>query len=501
MALPPPQDLGPYQPVRMLASGAQSSVWLADSTHGELAIKVPRGQAGADALKAEIELFQRLDVPGLVRMVDVDPDGAWMAMERVDGTSLDQWARGRTDAEIIEVAVSLLKTLVALHEQGVVHGDLKPDNVMVTPQGKTSLLDLGIASLPRESRSGFKGTLGYAAPEVLRGEPATERSDLYGFGALLYRSLTGRDPFESNDPSALAYLPMVALPLPPSTWRPGLSQRIEQAVLTLLSRAPQRRPASAAKAIEILQKGAGTTPARWVLGMIEERDRLARSVVRAADGETQVVCVYGTPGSGRLTLITEAVQAARRLGLKVVQLSDIDSAFFKVSQSKRPSTVVVARAGQKRAIEVARAFLKTKTAGLVLLRSERPVPQLGDEAVQLSPPPLEPVDVSRLARHMRVDPELAERAWEHWSGHPAAILGALRSALPDYDPADDAHLSAEARQILEQLQAGPPVAVLDLASSMKLDPHSLLDHASVLVAEGRIGIERGVLSLAERPRG
>lgn len=500
MALPPPADLGPYQPVRMLASGAQSSVWLADSTHGELAVKVPRTEEGVEALKREIALFEKLDLPGLVPLVDHDPDARWMAMERIDGSPIDQWASGQSDQAIVEIARSLVEILQGLHAQGVVHGDLKPDNVLVTPQGKVYLLDLGIASLTDEARSGFRGTLGYAAPEVLQGEPATERSDLYGLGALLYRCLAQRDPFESNDPSALAYLPMVTLPLPPSTWRPGLPFDLEETVLKLLSRDPAKRPPDA-RAVETELQVIDEEPAHWVIGMEEQRDELARAVVRAADGETQVVCVYGTPGSGRRTLITEATQAARRLGMAAVELQDLDDTFFKKALSGAQPVLIVARGRQRRAVEVARALLKAKAAALMLFHSERPIPSLGDRAGHLSPPPLGPVDVSRLARHMRVDPALAEQAWLTWAGHPGAVLGALRRALPHYDPSDTEHLSSEALQILEHLEDKGPIDVHDLAERFRIDPHTLLDHCAVLLAEDRVVAEQGMISLVGASHG
>lgn len=501
MALPPPTDLGPYQATRLLSSGAQSTVWLADSPHGEVAVKVARGESNVAALKREIELIRSAPPAGLIELIDADPSGRWMAMERVRGALIAPWSDGRTESEIIPVVRQLLRQLGALHQAGIVHGDIKPSNLMVDHQGNPRILDLGVAAIESDDRKEFRGTLGYAAPEVLRGEPISARSDLYGVGAVIYRCLTQHDPFEADDPSALAYLPMVTLPLPPSSWHPGLSRRLEHIVLTLLSRDPSRRPASAERVADALDDQVDREPARWALGMRRERDRLARAVVRAADGETQVVCVYGIPGSGRRTLITEATQAARRLGLTSLHLDELDEAFFKTALDNARPFVVVGRARQRRAIEVSRAILKLHIPGLVLLHSERPVPTLGDQAMHLSPQPLEPADVARLARHLRADPALAEEAWSAWRGNPAAILGALRISLPETDPSRTDHLPAESRQILDHLNQHGTCPTLALADSFRIDAHTLLDHCAVLLAEQRIEVVENGEALRPVPLG
>lgn len=491
MPVPTPTDLGPYQATRLLSAGAQASIWLADGPHGEVAVKVARGEENIHALKREIEILRSAPSPGLVRLVDADLEDRWMAMERVRGLLIDQWAETRSDAEVVTAITGLLKIVGALHEAGIIHGDIKPGNVMIDHEDRPRLLDLGVAVMVEERARGFRGTLGYAAPEVLQGRSPSPRSDLYGVGAVLYRCLAQRDAFDAPDPAALAYLPMVGLPLPPSTWRPGLPRRLEHICLTLLSRDDGRRPASAARVNEMLEHALEGEPARWVLGMQAEREVLSQAVVGAADGESRVVCVYGPPGSGRRTLIAEASDAARRLGLKSVRLGDLTS----LPTGAQP-VLVVARARQRRASEVAKAFLKGKVPGLVLLHSERPMPGLGDAAIQLTPPPLGATDVARLARHMRVDPELAEEAWVRWAGHPSAVLGELRAALPDFDPTDRRHLSSEARQILDHVHSEGEVDVVSLAGHFRIDPHTLLDHCSALLAEGHLIVTRRGGSLA-----
>lgn len=491
MPVPTPTDLGPYQATRLLSAGAQATIWLADGPHGEVAVKVARGEENIPALKREIDILQKGPSDGLVRLIEADLEHRWMAMERVRGLLIDQWAETRSDEEIVGVMGKLLAVVQALHDDGIIHGDIKPGNVMVDQEDQPRLLDLGVAVMTNERVQGFRGTLGYAAPEVLQGRKPTVRSDLYGIGAVLYRCLAQRDAFDAPDPAALAYLPMVSLPLPPSTWRPGLSRRLEHICLTLLSRDVARRPASATRVSELLDSSLDGEPARWVLGMEAERNELARAVVGAADGESRVVCLYGPPGCGRRTLIAEASDSARRLGLKSVRLSDLQG----LPNTTQP-VLVVARGRQRRAADVAKVFLKGKIPGLVLLHSERPMPTLGDAAIHITPPPLGASDVARLARHMRVDPELAEDAWVRWAGHPAAVLGELRASLPDFDPLERDHLSSEAKQILDHVIAQGKVDVVAVSGHFRIDPHTLLDHCSALLAEGHLAVADDGASLA-----
>ena len=104
--------------------------------------------------------------------------------------------------------------------------------------------------------------------------------------------------------------------------------------------------------------------------------------------------------------------------------------------------------------------------------------------------------MAQLARHMRVDPALGEKAWTEWAGHPAAVLGTLRAGLPDFDLLDISHLPSEATQILNRVLEDGEVEVIALATHFRIDPHTLLDHCAVLLAEGRLIVTREGAALA-----
>lgn len=499
-----PAQVGPYIPQQLLATGAQATVWLGTGPTGPVALKIARGESGRRGLRREAEVLRSTSHPNLVKLVDADPDGEWIAIERIEGHVVDQWAQNRSIDEIVDVAIQIVDVLDHLHREGIVHGDVKPSNVMVTggvlsrsativpggPSGgraTAKLIDLGVAMLPGDKIEGFRGTLGYAAPELLNGRPPTPATDLYGLGALLYTALTGRTPFVAPDPAALTYLPLVSLPAPPSAFRPEIPGPLSQLLLTLLSRDPDRRPTELARVREALDKSRSALPGPPVLGMLDEREELRRAVVGASDGEPRVVVLYGVPGSGRRTLIAEAVEYARREGLPYLKGTDPQGALESLRDAGRPA-VVVMKAGHRGARQLADMVLKEGLKCLLLLHSDRPVPGLTAQgAIQLTPAPLSSQDAVRLAKVWSADVDLAEVWWRLSMGLPIAILARIRAwrrerGMPQ---GQHAHLPAESRRIYDALRMKPKMRclVVDLAAELQMQEHTLLDHAEVLFAE------------------
>lgn len=477
-------DSIPYELDLLIATGGTSEVWQARGPEGQLvALKVARDEDRRPRLRREVEILERGGVPGLPRLVASDPDGAWLAQELVDGEPLDVWADGRPVADLLAVAVELLYILRRLHRVGVLHGDLKPANVLVDGTGAPRLLDLSAVARIGGTPRRFQGTLGYTAPERLAGEPLSAATDLYGFGALLYRCLTGRVPLEATDPAAMAYLPLVTLPPPPAMWRPDLAGLLDQIVLALLTRTPARRPDDIPRLAKLLTRAGAAKPASPVLGMADERDRLRRAVVAALDGEPRAVVVYGPSGTGRRTLVTEAVEAARREGMPYLKGVRPNEALQRIAAAP-VAPVLVLRANQRGAQQLARAVLSESHPALLLLHADHPIPSLA-RAEQLTPVPLSLEDFRVLAAGAGVEGADLEAAWRGTAGLPAAARAAIgRLQATAGHEVSWGFLSREARTVLKVLREREQVLLPDLAAALELSEHAVLDHAEVLIAGG-----------------
>ncbi|MGE3881474.1 MAG: serine/threonine-protein kinase, partial [Planctomycetota bacterium] len=197
------QSFGSWRLSRLLGRGGMGEVWLAER-HGtdfaqRVAIKLPRRSLDAEGaivrFLRERALLAGLQHPGIARLLDggLTDDGLpWFAMEYVDGVAIDRFAveAALSIRERVKLVRDVADTLAAAHARGVIHRDLKPSNVLVGAEGRAVLVDFGIATAPGE-RAGAGtaafATPGYAAPEQLRGEPATTAVDVYSLARLLDR--------------------------------------------------------------------------------------------------------------------------------------------------------------------------------------------------------------------------------------------------------------------------------------------------------------------------
>jgi serine/threonine protein kinase len=210
----------------------------------------------------EAETLAALAHPNLVAVYDSGTQQGlpYLVMEYIQGESLASILQreGPVDPGTgTALAVEICKGLAYAHSRGVIHRDIKPQNLLVTPDGQVKIVDFGIARGPQSAEmtetGSVIGTAYYLAPEVAAGGGASVRSDLYSLGVVLYRLFTGRLPFEGNDPVAVAVKHRTASVPPPSSIRPGLPRHIEASLMRLLEKLPSRRYANAAAAAAALQ--------------------------------------------------------------------------------------------------------------------------------------------------------------------------------------------------------------------------------------------------------
>jgi serine/threonine-protein kinase len=222
---------GRFEVLAVLGAGGMGVVYRAHDRElrDTVALKTLRVTSADDAsleqLKAELRLARRITHRHVVRVHDFGQlDGVpFISMEYVPGVTLRELlsAGALPFAVSTRIARQVAAGLAAAHEAGVVHYDLKPENVVFEPGGSAKLMDFGLARLARREAGarGFSGTLGYAAPEVMRGAEGGGASDVFAFGVMLQELLTGQRPWSGSDPKELVHriLNDPPAPIPPAS--------------------------------------------------------------------------------------------------------------------------------------------------------------------------------------------------------------------------------------------------------------------------------------------
>ncbi len=472
-----PQETGPYRLRRCLGVGGQGQVWEATGPEGAVALKLARTLPDRARLVAAGELLERLEHPGIVRGLGHDPAGQWLAMQLVEGVPLHRWAEGRSIAARIALLAGLCEAVAYLHGEGVVHGDLKPDNVLVDNQDRPHLLDL---------TPGSGTSLGYTAPERLLRESVGPPADVYALGCLAYRLLTDQAPFSANDRAALLWMPVNTLPLPPSSLVPGIPTALEALVMSCLARTPAARPADPARLAADLRASLTTPTARPIFGMFPVRRLLRRRLVEAMEGGSPVVTVLGAPRCGRSTLIEEVLTAAATEGLAVLRPERESAADLLGRLSERPFAMRLEATGDHTA-PLCAAILEERPPGITLVRSEAPLPGLPLDGC-LQPTRLEESDIANMLEVASQFPGFAPDVHRITRGHPGVVRDyILRRGLPS-------DLSAAQRSLLSAVSTGPRSPYV-LAMRLGVGEHELLDLAEPLIERGLLEEHDGGASL------
>jgi predicted ATPase len=342
--------VGPYRILDPLGRGALSAVYRAEHLRtGRLValktVEVP-WEGAVPALRREIYALSRLRHPGIVRILDSGAEQGlpWFAMELLQGPTLRQFGRERQPlspaglAEILALLRRLSGALAYLHGEGVLHRDLKPDNVLVRPDGRPVLVDFGVmsrfaGSLSRETlevQAGAAGTLLYMAPEQIRGDLLDARADLYALGCMLYELVAGRPPFQGTA-WVVRRAQLHEEPEPLSRLVPGLPEALDSLVLRLLHKEPQERLGYATDvAAELASLGVrggwgetGPAPRPYLYrprlaGREEAWQMLERHLDRLEHGDGGLLLVGGESGVGKTRLLLELSLAARQRKVRVL---------------------------------------------------------------------------------------------------------------------------------------------------------------------------------------
>jgi serine/threonine-protein kinase len=289
----PKPQVGPYATLGFIGGGGFA--WVMAARRGdddrEVALKVLKPKYAGDKqftarFLNEAEVAGQLRHPHIIRILDVGQDGedVWFAMPRLatsleatlaDGARMDE-------ARIAATARDIGRALAFAHDTGVIHRDIKPQNILFDEGGNAILTDFGIARavagyVSTTGKQMVLGTPHYISPEQARGLPLDGRTDIYALGVTMYRAATGDLPFRSSDWYELARLHVEEPPPPPRARNPELSKAFERIILTCLAKDREERYLSASALADELEtllqagnRGMMTQTAEFAIGAVKK---------------------------------------------------------------------------------------------------------------------------------------------------------------------------------------------------------------------------------------
>jgi serine/threonine-protein kinase len=267
-----------YRLVDRIAIGGMGEVWRAhdEVILRDVAVKILKPEFMGDPgflerFRVEARHAARVDHVGIADVYDYGEGSgsAYLVMEIVSGDSLARIIEKRiklSEIEVLSIVEQTAKALHAAHEDGLVHRDIKPGNLLITPAGKVKITDFGIARVADQvaltATGQVMGTVQYLSPEQATGKPATPSTDIYSLGIVAYEALTGRRPFNGESQMIIA---MAQINDKPPAMGDEIDKRVQELVLTCLAKKPNQRPGSAldlsnrAKALRLQLEGVSAT--------------------------------------------------------------------------------------------------------------------------------------------------------------------------------------------------------------------------------------------------
>ena len=258
-----------YEILELIGSGGMANVYKArcHRLNRLVAIKILKSDLADNVdfrrrFHDESQAVAQLSHANIVSVYDVstNPDREYIVMELIDGITLKQYMerRGRMDwRESLHFITQIMRGLSHAHSRGIIHRDIKPQNIMVLRDGSVKVADFGIACLANQGQTLTQEALGsvhYISPEQARGDRIDARSDIYSAGVVLYEMLTGRLPFEGDSAVSVAIQHLSSVPLAPRDIDPSIPEPLELICMKAMNSDPNKRYASADAMIEDLEK-------------------------------------------------------------------------------------------------------------------------------------------------------------------------------------------------------------------------------------------------------
>jgi serine/threonine-protein kinase len=308
------QTISHYRIVERLGGGAMGVVYKAEDTKLRrfVALKFLPDELSKD--RHAVERFQRearaasaLNHPNICTIHDTGEhqDQQFIVMELLEGRTLKHRIKGQTleTEQVAKLGMQIADALEVAHAKCIVHRDIKPANIFVSDRGQVKLLDFGLAKLlhpaseetltqSETEAQGLAGTLPYMAPEQLQGQSVDARADIYALGVVLYEMATGQRPFREQSSARLIADILHNPPPQPRRLRPGVSPRLEEAILKCLEKDPENRYQTAKELAVDLRRLTTTSPVSRKPPLLLERIRLKRAIVIGGGSVLVVVVAF-----------------------------------------------------------------------------------------------------------------------------------------------------------------------------------------------------------------
>lgn len=360
---------GRYAVLKKLGEGGKGVVYKARDTvlNRVVAIKILKSEVSTEETYSrfirEAQAAAKLNHPNIVSIHDIGKEDGkqFFVLEFVAGMSLrdlsETYPEGKCDIQTaLRIGIDICSALQYAHSQGVLHRDVKPENILITEEGTAKLMDFGLAKMigtQNITQEGIiVGTVAYVAPEIALGKGADARSDLYSFGAVLYETVTGKPPFPGEEPVKVIFGHIHDRPVSPDRLNPKIPQALTDCIMKLLEKEPSKRYQSSEDLLKVLREiGEGflrevlvpshkasivvTVPRTFagkeiqLVDRVQEMTLLREAVDGAVRNEGCVAILHGEAGIGKTRLSRELGAYARLRGMQVLRgrctaLSKID---------------------------------------------------------------------------------------------------------------------------------------------------------------------------------
>jgi eukaryotic-like serine/threonine-protein kinase len=295
------QTISHYKILEKLGEGGMGVVYKAQDTKLDrfVALKfLPPHVAASSDDKArflqEAKAVASLAHPNIctIHSVEEEDGKAFIVMEYVEGKTLKEMDQKIPLKQAVEIGTQIADGLAAAHEKGIVHRDIKPDNIMIRKDGRVQIMDFGLAKLRGVSRLTKEGTTvgtaGYMSPEQVQGLETDHRTDIFSLGVVLYEMFAGESPFKGIHETAITYEIVNVDPLPLSTVKPDMDPQLDSIVLECLAKEPSERSQSIAEVAKDLRRYKRESSRQHL-----SRSFPAKSVIRQTTITTDVVAGSG----------------------------------------------------------------------------------------------------------------------------------------------------------------------------------------------------------------